>query len=83
VSAPYVSYKRATFLNPETADVAFPVSLLQKDIGLGLELAREHALDLPLASTVARVLERAREAGLADHDMAEILRLLHGHHRAR
>ena len=65
------------------AGVAFPVSLLQKDIGLGLELAREHALELPLASTVGRVLERAREAGLADHDMAEILRLLHGHHRAR
>ena len=76
VSAPYVSYKRATFLNPATADVAFPLSLLQKDVGLGLELAREHALDLPLASTVGRVLERAREAGLADKDMAEILRLV-------
>jgi 3-hydroxyisobutyrate dehydrogenase-like beta-hydroxyacid dehydrogenase/ketosteroid isomerase-like protein len=79
VAAPYVSYKRATFVSPETADVAFPVSLLQKDVGLGLELAAEHGLDLPVATTVGRVLERAREAGLADHDMAEVLRLLQDH----
>ena len=76
VAAPYVSYKRETFLKPESVDVAFPVSLLQKDVGLGLELAREHHLDLPVATTVGRVLEDARRAGLADRDMAEVLRLL-------
>ena len=76
VAAPYVSYKRETFLRPQSADVAFPVSLLQKDVGLGLELAREHHLDLPVATTVDRVLADARRAGLADRDMAEVLRLL-------
>jgi 3-hydroxyisobutyrate dehydrogenase-like beta-hydroxyacid dehydrogenase len=76
VAAPYVSYKRETFLRPESVDVAFPVSLLHKDVGLGLELAREHHLDLPVATTVGRVLEDARRAGLADRDMAEVLRLL-------
>jgi 3-hydroxyisobutyrate dehydrogenase-like beta-hydroxyacid dehydrogenase len=80
VAAPYVSYKRESFLSPETADVAFPISLLQKDVGLGLELAREHHLDLPVAITVGRVLEEAREGGLADRDMAEVLRLLRDHH---
>jgi NAD-binding of NADP-dependent 3-hydroxyisobutyrate dehydrogenase/Domain of unknown function (DUF4440)/NAD binding domain of 6-phosphogluconate dehydrogenase len=79
VAAPYVSYKREAFLSPETAGVAFPVSLLQKDVGLGLELAREHDVDLPVAATVGRLLEEAREAGLADRDMAEVLRLLHDH----
>jgi 3-hydroxyisobutyrate dehydrogenase-like beta-hydroxyacid dehydrogenase len=79
VAAPYVSYKRATFVSPETAEVAFPVSLLQKDVGLGLQLAAQHRLDLPVATTVGRVLERARAAGLADHDMAEVLRLLQDH----
>ena len=69
-----------SFLSPETADVAFPISLLQKDVGLGLELAREHSLDLPVATTVGRVLEEAREGGLADRDMAEVLRLLRDHH---
>jgi 3-hydroxyisobutyrate dehydrogenase-like beta-hydroxyacid dehydrogenase len=80
VAAPYVSYKRESFLSPETADVAFPISLLQKDVGLGLELAREHHLDLPVAITVGRVLEEAREGGLADRDMAEVLPLLRDHH---
>jgi 3-hydroxyisobutyrate dehydrogenase-like beta-hydroxyacid dehydrogenase len=80
VAAPYVSYKRESFLSPETADVAFPISLLQKDVGLGLDLAREHHLDLPVAATVGRVLEEARGDGLADRDMAEVLRLLRDHH---
>ena len=76
VAAPYVSYKREIFLRPDSADVAFPVSLLHKDVALGLELAREHHLELPVATTVGRVLEDARQAGLSDHDMAEVLRLL-------
>jgi 3-hydroxyisobutyrate dehydrogenase-like beta-hydroxyacid dehydrogenase len=71
VAAPYVSYKRETFLRPERAGVAFPVSLLDKDVGLGLELARQHDLDLPVAKTVGHILDRARGAGLADRDMAE------------
>jgi 3-hydroxyisobutyrate dehydrogenase-like beta-hydroxyacid dehydrogenase len=73
VAAPYVSYKREAFLSPETAGVAFPLSLLLKDVGLGLELAREHDVDLPIATTVGRGLEAAREAGLSDRDMAEVL----------
>lgn len=77
VAAPYVSYKRETFLRPDDVDVAFPISLLQKDVRLGLELAREHHLQLPVATTVGRVLEEARRAGLAERDMAEVLRLLH------
>ncbi|CCG03399.1 NAD(P)-dependent oxidoreductase [Blastococcus saxobsidens] len=76
VAAPYVSYKRETFLRPESVDVAFPISLLQKDVGLGLELAREHNLNLPVAATVGHVLEDARRAGLAERDMAEVLLLL-------
>jgi len=81
VAAPYVAYKREAFLHPETAGVAFPVSLMLKDVGLGLELADEHSLDLPVATTVGRVLDEARGAGLADRDMAEILHHLRDHHR--
>jgi 3-hydroxyisobutyrate dehydrogenase-like beta-hydroxyacid dehydrogenase len=81
VAAPYVSYKREAFLHPETAGVAFPVSLMLKDVGLGLELAHEHTLDLPVAATVGRVLDEAQGAGLADRDMAEVLHHLRDHHR--
>jgi 3-hydroxyisobutyrate dehydrogenase-like beta-hydroxyacid dehydrogenase len=76
VAAPYVAYKRDMFLSPETAGVAFPIALLHKDVRLGVELAQDHDLELPVATTVFRALEEARRAGLADRDMAEVLRLL-------
>jgi hypothetical protein len=60
VAAPYVSCKRETFLKPERAGAAFPISLLDKDVGLGLELARQPDLDLPVATTVGHILDRAR-----------------------
>lgn len=81
VAAPYVSYKRATFLRPDSVGVAFPISLLHKDVGLGLELARQHHLELPVANTVARVLDDARGTGLSDLDMAEVQRLLRDNHQ--
>lgn len=81
VAAPYVSYKRETFLRPDSAGVAFPISLLHKDVGLGLELAHQHRLELPVATTVGRVLDDARGSGLSDLDMAEVLRLLHDNHQ--
>jgi 3-hydroxyisobutyrate dehydrogenase-like beta-hydroxyacid dehydrogenase len=83
VAAPYVSYKREAFLSPETAGVAFPLSLLLKDVGLGLELARQHDVELPVATTVGRGLEAARDAGLDDRDMAEVLYQLRHHQEER
>ncbi|MGU3431941.1 NAD(P)-dependent oxidoreductase [Actinomycetes bacterium M1A6_2h] len=76
VAAPYVGYKRQHFLDPDGAGVAFPLSLLHKDVGLGLELARSHNLNLPQASTVGRVLDGALEAGLGAQDMAAVLEYL-------
>jgi hypothetical protein len=48
-----------------------------------LELAREHDVDLPVATTVGRGLDAAREAGLADRDMAEVLYQLRHHQEGR
>ncbi|GGG16200.1 2-hydroxy-3-oxopropionate reductase [Rhodococcoides trifolii] len=76
VAAPYVGYKKEHFLDPAGAGVAFPLSLLHKDVGLGLELARSHELDLPQASTVGRVLDEALDAGLGAKDMAAVLEYL-------
>ncbi|WP_328812744.1 NAD(P)-dependent oxidoreductase [Rhodococcus sp. NBC_00297] len=76
VAAPYVGYKRDHFLDPDGAGVAFPLSLLHKDVGLGLELARRHDLNLPQAATVGNVLDRALATGLGDKDMAAVLEYL-------
>lgn len=76
VAAPYVGYKQEHFLDPDGAGIAFPLALLHKDVGLGLQLARSHDLDLPQAATVGDVLDRAMAAGLGEKDMAAVLEFL-------
>lgn len=80
VAAPYVSYKRNNFLDPDGTAVAFALALLHKDVSLGLAMAKEHKLELPQATTVGRVLDRALESGLGQHDMAAVLTLLTNDH---
>ncbi|GAA4433527.1 2-hydroxy-3-oxopropionate reductase [Actinokineospora soli] len=74
--APYVGYKEAAYLAPETAGVAAPVSLIRKDLGLALALARAGRLDLPGAEAAYAVLDDATAAGLGDADMAQVLTAL-------
>lgn len=82
VAAPYVTYKRDNFLDPEDSDVAFTLALLNKDVTLGLSLAAQHNLQLPQARTVADVLAEATKAGLGQHDMAAVIELLRTTHKA-
>jgi 3-hydroxyisobutyrate dehydrogenase/2-hydroxy-3-oxopropionate reductase len=51
VGAPYVGYKRAAFVEPETTPVAFSLDLAAKDLGLIHELAERVGLELPQAET--------------------------------
>ena len=74
--APYVGYKEEAFLAPDTAGVAAPVSLIRKDLGLALDLAREHRLSLPVSETAFEVLDAAVDAGLGQEDMARVLTAL-------
>jgi 3-hydroxyisobutyrate dehydrogenase len=76
IADPYVDYKRHNFLDPEGGDVAFTLSLLNKDVTLGLTLADDHNLNLPQAHTVGRILDHAMKSGLGQHDMAAVLELL-------
>ena len=70
--APYVAYKRGSFLHPETSAVAAPVSLIRKDLGLALDLATRHGLRMPAVEACAEVLEGAFAAGDSDLDMSRI-----------
>jgi 3-hydroxyisobutyrate dehydrogenase-like beta-hydroxyacid dehydrogenase len=54
----------------------FSLDLLIKDLRLGLEMARELGLDLPLASKALSIYEQASQAGLGEEDSIAILRML-------
>ena len=70
--APYVGYKRAQFLEPETAPVAFSLALTAKDLRLITETAS--AVGQPLPQTAVNLeLVRATAASLgADRDFAAV-----------
>ena len=71
VAAPYVKYKRGTFLGTNTL-VAMNIDTVSKDMDLILDLARTQALHLPLAETVSEAYSKASRAGFGDRDMASI-----------
>ncbi|MFJ8695643.1 NAD(P)-dependent oxidoreductase [Streptomyces roseolilacinus] len=74
--APYVGYKEEAFLSPDTAGVAAPVSLIRKDLGLALDLARTCRLSLPASEAAFGVLDYAIANGLGQGDMAQVLTAL-------
>jgi 3-hydroxyisobutyrate dehydrogenase-like beta-hydroxyacid dehydrogenase len=74
--APYVGYKEEAFLDPDAAGVAAPVSLIRKDMGLALELARRAGVSVPAAEVAVAVLDDAVAAGLGEQDMARVLTAL-------
>ena len=82
VASPFVHYKRAAFLQPETEPVAFAVGLMRKDVALARELAESLELQLPVMAAAAEVLVEAAAAGLDDADfsrVADVLRLGRNH----
>jgi 3-hydroxyisobutyrate dehydrogenase-like beta-hydroxyacid dehydrogenase len=72
VGAPYVGYKRAAFLEPDTTPVAFALELAAKDLRLIGDLAGSLGLDLPQASTDLAVIEAAAIAGGGGRDFASV-----------
>ena len=59
VGAPYVAYKRAAFLDPDTTPVAFALDLADKDLGLIEDLARAVGLPLPQVAANRSVIQAA------------------------
>jgi 3-hydroxyisobutyrate dehydrogenase-like beta-hydroxyacid dehydrogenase len=76
LASPFLLYKRGAFLHPETEPVAFTTALMRKDASLAQDLAERRGVRLPAAAAAAGVLEEAVRAGLADADMASVIRLL-------
>ena len=72
VGAPYVGYKRAAFLEPETAPVAFALDLAAKDLTLIAELAREVGVPVPQAMANLEVISAASAGGRGDRDFSTV-----------
>lgn len=69
-ASPFVAYKQAAFVSPEDAPVAFSVELVQKDLGLILDLGRTNGLPMEQGEANLAVAEQAVEAGYGDRDMS-------------
>jgi 3-hydroxyisobutyrate dehydrogenase/2-hydroxy-3-oxopropionate reductase len=76
--APYVGYKRAAFLEPGTAPVAFALDLAAKDLRLIAELAREVGVPVPQAVANLEVITAASAGGGGDRDFSTVAEHLRG-----
>jgi 3-hydroxyisobutyrate dehydrogenase-like beta-hydroxyacid dehydrogenase len=76
VGAPFVQYKRAAFVDPESTPVAFSLSLAEKDLRLIDQLATESGTPMPQAAVNLDTI-RAAEASIGpDADFAGLARHL-------
>jgi 3-hydroxyisobutyrate dehydrogenase-like beta-hydroxyacid dehydrogenase len=72
VAAPFVQYKRAAYLSPQTAPVAFMLDLVAKDLALIADLAAEVGASVPQVATNRAVVEAARRADYGPRDMSAL-----------
>lgn len=70
--APFVGYKRAAFLDPESTPVAFSVDLAAKDLRLIADLARDVGQPMPQATTNLAVFDAVINGGGGDQDLSAV-----------
>lgn len=76
VGAPFVRYKRAAFLTPQDAPVAFSLDLAAKDLELAAALAGAVNAVLPQLVTNRQVVAQAVGAGLGEADLTAVAQFL-------
>ena len=70
--APYLGYKRAQFVDPETAPVAFTLALTEKDLRLITETAEALGQPLPQTAVNLELIRAASTEGRAGRDFAAV-----------
>ena len=63
-------------INERGRPTMFALSLAAKDAGLLLDVARDHAVPVPIAAQVAQALVAALGAGLGDRDFSDLVELI-------
>jgi 3-hydroxyisobutyrate dehydrogenase-like beta-hydroxyacid dehydrogenase len=76
VAAPFVQYKRESYVNPDTAPVAFALDLVAKDLRLIAELSESVGARMPQLAANRAVVSEAVAAGLGDKDLSALAVLL-------
>lgn len=72
VRSPYMDYKRAAFLEPETAPVAFALDLAAKDLRLITAFATELGLAMPQTAANLAFIDAASAGGRGDRDFSKV-----------
>jgi 3-hydroxyisobutyrate dehydrogenase/2-hydroxy-3-oxopropionate reductase len=70
--APYVGYKRAQFLDPQGAPVAFSLALTEKDLRLITETAEALGQPLPQTAVNLEIVRAAASGGRSGRDFATV-----------
>jgi 3-hydroxyisobutyrate dehydrogenase-like beta-hydroxyacid dehydrogenase len=76
VGAPFVKYKRGSFLDPDGAPVAFSLDLVAKDQDLIERLAKQVGARTEQADVNRILVAEAVRAGLGQRDMSAVAQLL-------
>jgi len=80
--APYVGYKRASFIDPDTTPIAFALDLADKDLRLIGELAGRLGVSMPQAETNLGEIRAAAAALGGDRDFSTVASHLRSNRRA-
>ena len=75
IASPMLKY-RAPLIADRPEEVWFDVNMIQKDLLLALELAREVGVPVPTAAVTNEILTATRAMGLADYDFAIVYEAL-------
>jgi 3-hydroxyisobutyrate dehydrogenase-like beta-hydroxyacid dehydrogenase len=76
--APFVQYKRASFLDPEGTPVALALRLVAKDLGLAADLARQAGAPVAQLEENRAIVDAAIRAGYGDADLSAVAAYLRG-----
>jgi 3-hydroxyisobutyrate dehydrogenase-like beta-hydroxyacid dehydrogenase len=75
IASPFLKYKASQLLEP-LGPATFTAALMQKDLTLALEMAREVGVPLPTTAAANEVITMARGLGLGDHDFAAVMNVI-------
>jgi 3-hydroxyisobutyrate dehydrogenase-like beta-hydroxyacid dehydrogenase len=72
IASPLVKYRGPFVVGKMAAHVAFPVTMIQKDLQLALDQASAVGVPTPLTALTQEWMTKARAMGLGDHDFASV-----------